>query len=140
MFNYIKQYNPDLIILQETHLRGRKILALKRPWIGSTYHSVYSNYARGVSVLVSKNLPFQLLDLHIDQSSRYIVLHASLRGKQYVVAGLYIPPPFQKKVLDDIMAKISLYPNVPFIILGDFNATLSATLDRLQPYSTPTVP
>lgn len=136
VFNYLKQFNPDLFILQETHLRGQKILALKRPWIGSAYHSVYSSYARGVSVLVGKALPFQLLNLHIDQSGRYIILHASLGGREYVFAGIYIPPPFQKVVLDDIMAKVSLYPQAPFILLGDFNATLDRTLDRLHPPQT----
>lgn len=136
VFNYIKKFNPDVIILQETHLRGQKILALKRPWIGATYHSVYSNYARGVSVLVSKTLPFQLVDLHVDQSGRYVIVHAIIRGKHYVLGGVYIPPPFQRNVLDIIMSKIALYPDIPVMLLGDFNATLSHTLDRLHPHQT----
>lgn len=125
-----------MLILQEIHLRGQRILALKRPWIGSTYDSVYSSYVRGVSVLVNKALPFKLIDLHIDHSGRYIILHASLRGRDYVFAGVYVPPPFKRGVLDDIMAKISLYPSAPFMLLGDFNATLIHTLDRLQPHQT----
>lgn len=89
-------------------------------------------------VFVSKTLPFQLVDLHIDQSGMYIILHALLRGKEYVFVGVYVPPPspFQQGVLDDLIAKISFYANVLFIIWGDFNATHSHTLDRLQPPQT----
>lgn len=82
VFIYIKQHNPDIIILQETNLRGQKVLALKRPGIGLGYQSVYSNYARGVSVLVARALPFQLENLHIDQSAGYDIIHALLTGKE----------------------------------------------------------
>lgn len=126
VFNYLKQHKQDIIMLQETHLRGQKVLALKKPWIGLTYHSVYSNYTRGVSILVSKALDF-------DQSGRYIILQALLRGKEYVFVGVYVPPPFQQVILDEIIGKLSIYPNILFINLGDFNATLSHSLDRLYP-------
>lgn len=117
-------------------MRCQKLLALKQPWIGLAYHSVYSNYARGVSVLVSKTLPFQLVDFHVDQSGKFVIVHAIIRGRHYVLAGIYIPPPFHRNVLDAIMAKVSLYPDIPFLLLGDFNATLSQTLDRLHPHQT----
>lgn len=84
-------------------------------------------------ILVSKSLPFQLLKLHIDQSGRYVILHARLRGIESVIRGVYVPPPFQRTVLDNVIAKISLYPTVSFILLGDYNFILDPLLDRLQP-------
>lgn len=61
-----------------------------------------------VSILVIKMLSFQLTELHVDPS-RNIIIHTLLRGK------------------------VSLYPYAPFIILRDFNATLSHAPDTLHP-------
>lgn len=47
---------------------------------------------------------------------------------------VYVPPPFQRVALDEIMAKLFLYPNIPFIILGD--STFFHSLDRLYPLQT----
>lgn len=83
-------------------------------------------------MLIGKSIPFQLLDLHVNPSGKFIIIHASPLGKPYVLAGVYIPPPFQRKTLDDIMAKVSLHPNTLFILLGDFNTTLRHMLDKLH--------
>lgn len=72
IFTYIKKYNPHICILHETHLTGSRTLALKKPWVGSHYHSTYSTYSRGVSVLIHKSLPFTLLDLHLDPEGKYV--------------------------------------------------------------------
>lgn len=52
---------------------GSCILGLKRAWVGAHYHAPYSNYARGVSVLVHKSLPFQFLDVKLDSGGRYVI-------------------------------------------------------------------
>lgn len=66
VFRFLKDHNPHICILQETHLMGSKTLSLKKPWIGFHDHSTFSNFARGVSVLVRRSLPFQLLLLDLD--------------------------------------------------------------------------
>lgn len=99
VFTYIKKYNPHICILQETHLTGSRTLALKKPWVGSYYHSTYSTYSRGVSILVHKSLPSTLLDLHLDPEGKYVVMHAMCDRIEMVVVGLYIPPPASMTIL-----------------------------------------
>lgn len=65
-----------------------------------------------------------------------MILHARLWGVERVIGGVYIPPPFQRNVFDEVMAKISLHSNAPFILLGDYNAILDPVLDRLHPNQT----
>lgn len=72
---------------------GRKILSLKKPWVGHHYHSTYSIFARGLSILVRKSLPFWLLGLVLDLDGRYIIMHAMVESLEVVLAGIYIPPP-----------------------------------------------
>ena len=57
IFRYIKSVQPHVILLQETHLDGSRVLALKRPWIQRIFNATYSTYARGVSILLGRNAP-----------------------------------------------------------------------------------
>lgn len=69
MFKYVKSYAPKILV-QGTHLLGRKILGLKNPWIQEPFHATYSNFARGVSVLISKSLACVVDTVHTDPSGK----------------------------------------------------------------------
>lgn len=99
VFTYLKKYHPHICILQETPLTGSRILALKKPWVGSYYHSTYFSYSRRVCVLVHKSLQFDLFDLHLDTEGRYVVLHALCNNLDLIIVGLYIPPPANMSLL-----------------------------------------
>lgn len=93
VLNYLKKLHPQVCILQEMRLVGSRVMSLKRAWVSAHYHAPYSNYARGVSVLVHRSLPFQLIDVKLDPGGRYIILHALISEIPYVLVGIYLPPP-----------------------------------------------
>lgn len=62
----IWKFHPAIIGLQETHLTRDTTNCLHYPWVGKEYHSTYSAYSHGVSVLVHKALAFQDLDSMVD--------------------------------------------------------------------------
>ena len=111
---------------------GSRILSLKRAWVGAHYHATYSNYARGVSVLVHRSLPFQLLDVKLDPGGRYVLLHALISGIPIVLVGVYLPPPADLDVLHSIMQLVTMYNVGDVLIVGDFNLVMSRDLDRLH--------
>lgn len=131
VFNYIKKYHPHICILQETHLIGSRTLALKKPWVGSYYHSTYSTYSRGVSVLIHKSLPFTLLDLHLDPEGKYVVLHAMCDRMELVLVGLYNLPPTSLAVLHKLTPILAQYPTAAVLMAGDFNITPNPSMDKL---------
>lgn len=92
VINYLRKLHPHICILQETHLVGSRVMCLKKAWVGAHYHAPYSNYARGVSVLIHRSLPFQLIDVKLDPGGRYILLHAMISEIPYVIVGIYLPP------------------------------------------------
>lgn len=91
VFKYLQRYNPHICVFQETHLIGNRILGLKRAWVGAHYHSTFSNYARGVSILVHKSLPLQIMNIRTDPGGRFVIIHVVVYTKQMVLVGLYIP-------------------------------------------------
>ncbi|XP_012819057.2 uncharacterized protein LOC105947410 [Xenopus tropicalis] len=130
MFTYLKRYPPSILLLQETHLTGQKILALKKPWVGWHYHSTYSSYSRGVSILIRKGVPFEFIKLHTDYYGRFMILHGLLAHKPITIVNMYIPPPFAMSVLDQVVSKLAEFPISPFLIMGDFNNCMNPSLDR----------
>lgn len=133
LFQYLKSHNPHILILQETHLLGSKLMALKRQWVQNAFHASYSTYARGVSVLVSKSLTCEIEAVHTDPQGKFVVVVAQIWHKRYIFVGVYIPPPFHPHTLYSILEKIAPYTPAKLLIMGDFNSILSPELDRPTP-------
>uniref|UniRef100_A0A803JHH5 Reverse transcriptase domain-containing protein n=1 Tax=Xenopus tropicalis TaxID=8364 RepID=A0A803JHH5_XENTR len=131
LFDYIKHWKPDLLLLQETHLVGQKLLSLKKRWVAHTYHAPFSTHARGVSILVRKGILFECLGLNTDFYGRYIVLHCRIANQLITLANVYSPPPADNDLLGKIYTAIASFPSAPICLLGDFNAVLAPHLDRL---------
>lgn len=87
------------MLLQENHLMGSKLLALKKPWVQKAYHATYSTFSRGVSMLISKSLPCTEKDVFSDPKGKYVLAVFLLWGQRYIVISVYVPPPFAGTVL-----------------------------------------
>lgn len=131
LFNFLKRYHPHICILQETHLTGSRVLACKKPWVGSYYHSTYS-YSRGVTILVHKSVHFSLLDLHWDADGRYVVLHALCARLELVIVGVYIPSSANMSLIFKLALIMAQYPTVQILLTGDFNMPPAPSIDKLN--------
>lgn len=109
------------------------MLGLKKPWVGHHYHATYTNYARGVSILIHKSLNFEPLDMLIDPEGRYIIIHANIEALAMVIVGVYLPPPANISLLQKITTIIAQFPTDNVILTGDFNITPNPSLDKMSP-------
>lgn len=107
LFQYLKSQSPQLILLQETHLMGSKILTLKKPWIQRAVHATYSTYARGVSILIHKNFPCVIEEVCTDPQGKYVIVVFTLWSHRYIVINMYIPPPFSPEILYAVINKVA---------------------------------
>ena len=103
VFSMLKGHGVELICLQETHLTKETKLKLVNRKYQHQYHSVHSSYSRGVSIMVKKGVSFACKELKIDEVGRYIFLHCQIENAPYVLANIYIPPPFKMEVLYKLM-------------------------------------
>lgn len=124
IFEQVKRLNPHILCFQETHLMGSKVLALKKQWVAQNYQSTYSNYARGVAILIRKGLPFSCHQVISDPKGQYLLLYAMVQRTPIVLVTIYIPPPVTVTVFTELSAKLSSLPICPTIIMGDFNSVL----------------
>lgn len=50
-----------------------------------------SRGTRGVSILISKKISFNLIDLFSDKEGRYLVLHGTLQNEKCTLVNIYSP-------------------------------------------------
>lgn len=132
VFTYIWQFNPAIICLLETHLLNEKTNLLSKPWVGHSYHSVYSSHARGLSVLVHNQIPFQGLNSTVDSDGRFICPLCTIYNITIVLIAIYIPPPYSGEIIKKLLSFLDASPSVPSIIIGDFNNYLRPYWDKFH--------
>lgn len=132
VYKYFSQYQPAIISLQETHITRDTLQYVTKAWAKFAYHSMHSGYSRGVSILIHNSIPFECIESEIDEEGRYICLHCKMYGLQYVIAAVYVPPPYNCSVFKKIIGFVTRFPAIPAVIMGDFNAIIDPHMDRLR--------
>ena len=79
---------PGILCLQETHLTKDSMTHLGTRKFSYRYHSVHSSYSRGVSILISKGLPFSCEQSWIDEQGRYIFLACKIDNEPYILVNI----------------------------------------------------
>lgn len=130
IFLCLKKLYPAVICLQETHLTSESKSCMKYRWIGWSYHSTHTSFSRGVSVVIHSSLDYQEYDSKIDQKGRFVFLHCHFGILICVLACVYIPPPFDARVLRLLLEFLEGKPDLPLLLVGDINSWLAPALDK----------
>uniref|UniRef100_A0A803K4L8 exodeoxyribonuclease III n=1 Tax=Xenopus tropicalis TaxID=8364 RepID=A0A803K4L8_XENTR len=91
LFTYLKKYNPTILLLQETHQVGSKILALKKPWVAHHFHAPFSSHARGVATLIQKIVMYETMRVCLDAQGRYVIIQCKSLQLLSILWGILMP-------------------------------------------------
>lgn len=91
VFTHLKQLKPDILLLQETHLRVEDHNRLRRNWISQIFHSKFTSRSRGVAILVAKSTQFTPSSVISDPNGRFLIVSGSLFQKPVVLVNVYAP-------------------------------------------------
>lgn len=132
MFKYLNHHKPHILFLQETYLLDNKILTLRRPWVQQSFHATYSNYARGVAILLAKSLACKVFQVVTDLKGRCIIILLEIKAIMYALVNVYVPPLFNQWVYKGY-EKLARLQFSGFYIAWSFNSTLDPFLDSSNP-------
>lgn len=133
VFLAMEAYGIELACLQETHLTNDTKSNARNYKFQEQYHSVYTSYSRGVSILVGRSISFSCREARIDALGRYVFLSCVVENRPLVLANIYVPPPFNTEPILDLLEFVDNKADVPIILVGDFNTVLDNTMDRFPP-------
>ena len=108
-------------------------LDIKKCWGENCFFSNGSSNARGVIIIIPKNIDFIMEKVETDTDGRYIILSGIFNTKKMTVVNFYAPtqdkPEQQIKVLEDLFSK--MYNKCHETVwCGDFNSYMSPMQDK----------
>lgn len=127
---HLQQLKGDIFFLQETHLRNREIMRLKRSWIGHIFHSRFNAKARGTAILIRNNIMFEQHKIIADTEGRYIIVFGKLQNSLAILACVYGPNWDDDTFVSRLFSSMPDIENYYLILGGDFNMIQDALLDR----------
>ena len=131
IFQFLKEKQFDIILLQETHLVNEDELFFKTLWGGQVFYSHGERNARGVATLIARDAKVKIVDVSCDSQGRMIFLKINHEGDQYIVVNIYAPNADTPEFFAELDPKLFHSECENIIIGGDFNLVMDLKHDRL---------
>lgn len=128
MLSALTKHKAHFLLLQETHFRPKPKLTnhIHR----SAIHATNPNSkTKGVSILVSKHIDFQLSNSLVDPEGRYLFLKGTYASKPISLANVYCPNVHQVSFFRKVYDLLSTFQEGIVLLGGEFNAPLNPTVD-----------
>ncbi len=108
----MKKEDIQVVFWQETHLSNAEHEKLKKMGFINTFYSSHkSGRKRGVAILLSNKIQFQLTSQIKDKEGRYILVKGKQDNKEVTLLNVYMPPDqdksFIKKIFDLLILESS---------------------------------
>lgn len=125
-----KIWGEGIAFIQETHLKTLDIARLRCGWVGQLFHSTFQGKARGVAILVNKNVSFTLSSSLVDPNGRYVTVTGSFYNVNVILANIYAPNCDDPHFFTRVLGRIPCLNTHTLIMGGDFNLCLDPGMDR----------
>lgn len=136
IFHWIKANHNGITFLQETHSSVQDEARWEREWQGEIYFSHGEFNARGVAILIPKDLinRFKMISGEKDKNGRFLLLKCKFEDEELILVNIYSPTKDNQKgqliFLENIRGKLEDYGEYNLILGGDFNTYLNVKLDK----------
>ena len=130
-FSYFRRNRLDILLLQETHWTSELETKIKSEWNGDAFFSNGTNNSRGVAVLISSRLDYDVIRVRSDNEGRILNVLLDLDDHTLNIVNIYAPQTDTERQaffsgLDDFISD-----DHKNIIGGDFNCIANVRLDKV---------
>ena len=141
VYRWLKEHKFHICLLQETYCTKGFAPKMKKGWDGDIMHSFSTSpHSKGVSILIAKGLPYNVISTHCDNDGRMILINLELNGVEYSICNVYCPNDLSDRL--KFLGALKLFVNAHavsnkhILVGGDFNCVdsmvdkSSGTLDK----------
>ena len=130
VLQYLRNKKPDILILVDTRISKDIECQVKEEWNGYTFFSSFSSQARGIAILLRKDLPIKIKDSFCDQAGNIAAVLVEMEEKLVLIEGIYGPnedsPQFYS---EEVFKRIQDWNPTFSVHAGDWNIVLDSELD-----------
>ena len=121
LFAHLKNKMKGIIFLQETHTIPGDLSTWQKEWQGEVFLSSGTSQSKGVTILMSQNIEFNLDTCKTDTDGRYILVKGSFNGHQMNLLNLYAPTADKKEDQNQFLDSITelLETNSDNMVIGE---------------------
>jgi exonuclease III len=130
VMKWLKQKQGDIILIQESHFEEKDRGKWKNDWDGEIISSQGSNQARGVCILLHRDLKNSVKHTFSDDEGRWVIIVIDIKNVLYCVANYYGPNLDHTIHLGKMLEKIKELDINKVVIGGDFNFVYNVDLDK----------
>lgn len=124
------QLKTEIVFLQETHIHSSDNSHLLSKWLGQGFQFSFQAKARGVSILISKDISFELHNVASDKFGRFVIASGKIYNTPVVLVYFYAPNIDGVTFLEQVFSLLPDLNIYSLILGGDFNCWLDPVLDR----------
>ena len=126
-----KKEKMQVIYLQETHLSKQEHEKFRKLGYNNTFYSTFLKQSnrRGVAILISNSVKFELTKEICDKEGRYILVKGKLENQTVTLINVYVPPDSGKSTYEKIFDVINKEAEGVWLCGGDVNLILNYNLD-----------
>lgn len=130
LLHVMHRNKADIVFVQETHFHTDATPKLQNYYYPTVNHATTpTSKSKGVSILIAKRCPFQLIDTLSDKEGQYVFLKGSLMGRKITLDNFYAPNSRQVSFFRNITTSLSAFQEGMLILGGDFNVPLDPLHD-----------
>ena len=118
-FNIFRRARFDIICLQETHWTADIAMQIKRDWDGEIFASHETNLSRGVAVLISSRLDYNVRQIRSNSDGRVVNILLDVEDEMINFVNVYAPSSdFQRRIFFSDLERFlsNVYANVYLFI------------------------
>ena len=124
VFQYIKDKEFDIILLQETHSSDEIESLWSCQWGSKIYFSNKTSNSAGVAILLNPSKNINVTNYTRDNRGRMIAIEVEISEYKWVIANFYGPNDDDAKFYIEAWSLLELLDNDNIIYGGDFNMNL----------------
>ena len=128
------RFNADFLVLQETHSTEHDSKQWENEWGGRGIFAHGNSMARGILVLMSKELYTCVENIETDQEGRLIIFDVVQNQFRISIAAVYAPNQDSPAFFNTIRKKFELRSEHK-ILIGDLNLVMDVSIDRNNTYN-----
>uniref|UniRef100_A0A1A8PUF6 Reverse transcriptase domain-containing protein n=2 Tax=Nothobranchius rachovii TaxID=451742 RepID=A0A1A8PUF6_9TELE len=125
-----KKEGTQVAFLQETHMSKQEHEKLKAfGYLNTFYSSCKNTRKRGVAILISNLLSFELISETVDKEGRFIIVKGRIHNVVITLVNIYVPPESDKNFLKTFFDIIMAKSEGVLVCGGDWNTILNFSQD-----------